>query len=325
VRSDAQVRLRPKPRMRLTGALVCALVLGAPLWPVVAEPDKKSEAQELVDSRQLDGAEKLIVAEMMTSPRDPDWITLLAEVRLGQNRTAEALKLIDDANQLGAPTATRAMLISLAESQAGHMDRAEAPIRNAIQLEPNNATAHYFYARLLYTLNRFDESIEESKKTIELAPDFVRAYENLGLCYEGKYQIEEAERWYLKAIDRQASSNNKSEWPMLDLATMLIHENRFAEAKPYLMQALEINPNNTQALLQMGTLLEEAGDFKGALDQYRASIRNDQASQQPGLASAYYKAARLCKKLGYSDEATQDFNRFTALLNKHKNGSVAVP
>ena len=115
--------------------------------------------------------------------------------------------------RIAGDSATRFMLISLAQSQAGHMDRAEPPIRAAIQLDPDNATAHYFLARLLYTDNRFDESIQESQKTISLAPGFVRAYENLGLCYEGRYQQEEAERSYRKAIEIDAANEQRTEWP----------------------------------------------------------------------------------------------------------------
>jgi tetratricopeptide (TPR) repeat protein len=276
-----------------------------------------SEAKGLIDAREIDRAEKIIVAEMMTAPRDADWITLLAQVRLGQNRTPEALKLLDDANQIAGITAARAMLISLAESQAGHMDRAEPPLRTAIRLDPFNASAHYFLGRLLYTDNRFDEAIEETNKAITLAPGFVRAYENLGLCYEGKRDLAEAERWYLKAVDRQATSEIKTEWPMLDLATMMIHQNRYAEAKPYLIQAIAINPRNTESLIQMGILLQRTGDLKGALDQFRAAIQSDQAGDQPGLASAYYQAAQLCKKLGYADEATQYFDKFKQVHDKN--------
>ncbi len=143
----------------LIAVLTIAACLAAPAQPAPLEPDAKSESQRLIDHRQLDSAEKIIVRQMMDSPRDPDWITQLAEVRLGQNRTREALQLIHSANLLAGMTATRAMLISLAYSQAGYMDRAEGPIRKAIELEPGNATAHYFLARLLYTDNRFDESI----------------------------------------------------------------------------------------------------------------------------------------------------------------------
>ncbi len=301
----------------LACAAVCAAAFSSTASGELPIPEKQVEAKHLIDARQLDSAEKLIVAEMMTEPRDAGWITLLAEVRLGQNRTREALKLLADANLIEGDSATRFMLISLALSQAGHMDWAEPPIRTAIRLDPNNATAHYFLARLLYTDNRFDESIEETQKTIDLAPDFVRAYENMGLCYEGKHGQAEAERWYLKALDVEATAQNKTEWPMIDLAVLLMSENRIEEARPYLDRALAINPLNTQALVQMGSLYEATGDIKSALDEYRAAIRSEHANLQPGLASAYYKAARLARKLGYTEESQRYFKKFNEVQPKH--------
>ena len=311
------VELRYKTTTKWMYMAACALVFASSAWAALAMPEKQVQAKQLIDSRQLDSAEKLIVAEMMNAPRDADWITLLAEVRLGQNRTREALNLLGDANQIAGDSSARFMLISLAMSQAGKMDRAEPPIRAAIRLDPNNATAHYFLGRLLYTDNRFDEAIEETQKTIDLSPDFVRAYENMGLCYEGKYRLDEAKRWYLKAIDAQSNSPAKSEWPMLDLAILLMHENHYTEAKPLLEQALAINPLNTQALVQMGALYEADGEIERALDEYRAAIRSEHANLQPGLASAYYKAARLAKKLGYTDESQQYFKKFNEVQPKH--------
>ena len=306
----------PKILARLIPVLGYAISITAASPFARSQPDRKAETQHLIDTRQLDSAEKIIVGQMMTSPRDADWITQLAEVRLGENRTGEALELIDSANKIAGLTANRAMLISLAYSQAGFMDRAEAPIRKAIDLEPFNATAHYFLARLLYTDNRFDECLEESKKVIELAPGFVRAYENMGLCYEGRYQRADAEQAYLKAIHLEPASETKTEWPMVDLAILLMQENRYDEAKPYLLQALQINPNNTQCLVQLGTLLELRGNLEGALAQYRLAIQSDQSGLQPGRAAAYYKAARLCRKLGYTDEAQRYFASFSEIHDK---------
>jgi len=139
----------------------------------------------------------------------------------------------------------------------------------------------------------------------------------MGLCYEGKYRLDEAKRWYLKAIDAQSNSPAKSEWPMLDLAILLMHENHYTEAKPLLEQALAINPLNTQALVQMGALYEADGEIERALDEYRAAIRSEHANLQPGLASAYYKAARLAKKLGYTEESQQYFKKFNEVQPKH--------
>jgi tetratricopeptide (TPR) repeat protein len=181
----------------------------------------------------------------------------------------------------------------------------------AIRLDPSYAAAHYFLARLLYTKNRFEEAIQESKKTTALSPNFVRAYENLGLCYEGKQEFQEAERWYLEAIRWETKSGIQTEWPMLDLAKMLIRNNRIVEAKPHLLQALAINPKNPDAVFEMGVVLEKSGDSQAALQQYRKAIQLDSH-----LASAYYRAARICQKLGNEEEAQEDLAKFRRVSKK---------
>ncbi len=276
-----------------------------------AEVDDHAEVRALIAARQLDSAERMIVSQMMSTPRDPELITLLAEVRLGQGRAREALNLLGDAEQLGGVTAIRAQLTGLAESAAGRLDLAEPQFRAAFQLDPNFAAAHYFLARLLYTRNRFDEAIQESKSAIALSPEMVRAYENLGLCYEGKHNLKEAERWYLEAIHHEETTTNKTEWPMLDLATMLIHNDRASEARPYLEQALAINPKNAQSLFEMGVLLEKSGNPQAALQNFRDAIKFD-----ANLGGAYYHAARICQKLGLTDEAQRYFARFKEVSEK---------
>ncbi len=273
--------------------------------------DERPNVRTLIATRQLDSAEKIIVSQMMAKPQDPELITLLAEVRLDQGRTPEALTLLGAAEKLGGVTALRAQLTGLADSAAGRLDLAEPQFRSAIRLDPNYAPAHYFLARLLYTRNRFDEAIQESNTAITLAPGMVRAYENLGLCYEGKHNLKEAERWYLEAIHQEETSGTKTEWPMLDLATMLIHNDRIAEAKPYLTQALAINPSNAQTLFEMGVLQEKSGDSQAALQEFQEAIKAD-----AHLAGAYYHAARICQKLGRAEEAQRYFAKFKEISEK---------
>jgi tetratricopeptide (TPR) repeat protein len=291
--------------------VLAAVWLGFVCLPSFASSDRLADIEVLIANRQLDSAEKIIVSEMMTSPQDPELITLLAEVRLDQGRAPEAVTLLNDAERVGGVTAVRAQLMGLAYSAGGRLDLAEPQFRSAIQLDPDFAAAHYFLARLLYTRNRFDESIQESKAAIGLSADLIRAYENLGLCYEGKHNLKEAERWYLEAIHRDEKNVVKTEWPAVDLGTMLIQEERLSEAKSYLTQALAINPGNAQALFQMGVLLEKSGDAQGAVQKFREAIKSDS-----NLAGAYYHAARLCQKLGQADEAKQYFARFKQITEK---------
>jgi tetratricopeptide (TPR) repeat protein len=270
-----------------------------------------AEAESLIANRKLERAEKMVVGWLTNEPHNPVVITLLAEIRLDQGRPSEAIQLVNDAERLSGVTSLRAQIVGLAESAMGRLTPAEAKFRQAIQLDPNFVAAHYYLSRLLYTRNRFDEAIQESKTTIALSPDFVRAYENLGLCFEGKGQPKEAEEWYREAIRRNETSSEKTEWPLLDLATMLLQYERVDEARPLLNEALTINPQNAHSHFEMGILLEHVGDNEAALHQYRDAINYD-----AGLAGAYYRAARLCQKLGRKDESNQLFEQFKRVAHE---------
>jgi superkiller protein 3 len=293
------------------------LALSPPCLPQAVPDQRLDQVKALIARRDLAPAEKMIVADMMQTPRDPELMTLLAEVRLDQGRFAEALTLLREGDDLGGATTERAYLTGLVEISRGRLSPAEAALRKAIQLDPRNAAAHYYLARLLYKRNRFDEAVQESKEAITLSPRLVRAYENIGLCYEGRQQFAEAERWYREAIRRE-EGQTQTEWPMLDLAKMLIRNNRAAEAKPYLIQALQINPRNSDAAFQMGVLLEKSGDATAALAQFQKVMQID-----PNSANVYYRAARIEQKRGDTAQAQKDFSRFEQ-LSRHSHTKSAT-
>jgi tetratricopeptide (TPR) repeat protein len=131
------------------------------------------------------------VGKLVADPRNMELITLLAEVRFDQRRYKEVIQLVDDADAVAGPTAKGTTLRGLVAVAQSRLDLAEPKFEEAIRLDPNYAFAHYYLGRLLYTQNHFNQSIQESNAAIALAPNLVRAYENLGLCYEAKLQIDE--------------------------------------------------------------------------------------------------------------------------------------
>jgi tetratricopeptide (TPR) repeat protein len=278
------------------------------------------QVRTLITQKKLAQAERMIVRRMMSQPRDPTLITLLAEVRLDQARWQEALNLLSAANTLGGESAFRLLLAGLAQSGRRRLDLAEPDFRKAIKIDAHYAAAHYFLARLLYTQNHFDESIRESKQAIFLSPNFVRAYENLGLCYEAKQQAQEAKHWYLEAIQLENEGGRRTEWPMLDLATMLIKNNQTSEAKKYLAEALAINPNNSDAVFEMGVLLEKSGDLQHALQEFRKAAR-----LAPHQANAYYRMARIYGELGDTSDERKDFAIFRQITEANHSPRAPNP
>lgn len=261
--------------------------------------------ERLIQNKQIATAEKIIVGKLVADPRNPEVITLLAEVRFDQRRYKEALQLVGDADAIAGATAKRTTLRGLVAVAQSRLDLAEPWFREAIRLDPKYAFAHYYLSRLLYTRNHFNEAIQESNAAIAMAPNLVRAYENLGLCYEAKQQIDEAKKCYLEAIHWEASGGRQTEWPFLDLATMLIRNNRVEEAKPYLLEALKLNPSNSELHLQMAIVLEKTGDLDGALQELQRTVSLD-----PNRAEPHYRAARIYQRLGKRDQADKEFAQF---------------
>ncbi len=266
----------------------------------------------LMEHKELTTAEKMVENKLATNPRDPELITLLAQVLFDEGRYKETLQSLRTADSIAGPTAKRETLRGLVAVVDNRLDLAKPFFREALRLDPKYVWAHYYLARLLYTQNRFDEAIQESHAAIALAPNLVRAYENLGLCYEGKQQIEEAKKSYLEAIHREEMGGRKTEWPSLDLATMLIRNEQIEQAMPYLLDALKLNPLNADSHYQMAIVLEKKGDLQGALQELDRT-----ANLNPSKAAAHYRAARIYQQLGNKATADQEFQKFKRISEAH--------
>jgi hypothetical protein len=68
--------------------LECSFSLQSPAFS-----EWSKQVRSLIAHKQLHPAEEMIVSRMMKWPRDPELITLLAEVRLDQRRFPEAFGL----------------------------------------------------------------------------------------------------------------------------------------------------------------------------------------------------------------------------------------
>lgn len=275
------------------------------------QADPAAEVRRLIDSRELPRAEDLTVSQIASAGRTPKWILFLAEIRLDQQRNNESLQLLDGARQLGDFSAQNRLLAALNYVALSRMDLAEPEFRAALQQDATNPRTYYYLGRLLYTKNSFDEAIEKTSKALELDPGMVRAYDNLGLCYEALQRYKEAEKAYLSGIQRQRQSGERIEWPSLNLGVMLVNAGDRATAKAYFEEALRINPRSGEAHFRLGSVLEHEEDLDGALEQYRQAAACD-----PKLAKAYYRSGIIYRGQGKEKEARQQFLSFEQYSGK---------
>jgi DNA-binding winged helix-turn-helix (wHTH) protein/Tfp pilus assembly protein PilF len=89
------------------------------------------------------------------------------------------------------------------------MDRLEEALeemKRALQLEPTSLVMNSFMGATLYFAGRYDEAIEQCRRTIEMDPNFAVAHWHIGLAYEQQGKFDDAIAEFQAAITLSGGS-----------------------------------------------------------------------------------------------------------------------
>lgn len=120
-----------------------------------------------------------------------------------------------------------------------------------------------FYAYNLLVEKKYDEAYPHIKRSIDLAPKFWVNWENLGVYYESKGQID-------KSIDafKTAIRNNKDyHHAYINLANIYFHYKKPEDVKAFLIVALNEYPNEPSLLYIAGVTDYRLGDKEKAIGE----------------------------------------------------------
>jgi len=143
---------------------------------------------------------------------------------------------------------------------------AERQFKRALELNPNSAEAHLFYAHLLSNTGRHAEALAEAKLARELNPLFPFAG-----ALEGQFLLHAGQPDEALARLRKTSELEPRFWmPYLFASSVYIEKGMYAEAVAEARRARELSPVLTIAAAYGGYALAKAGRFdeaKAALDE----------------------------------------------------------
>ena len=209
---------------------------------------------------------------------------------------ARAIPLLTRAveEQPGSAKAWKALGVAYAAQK--RYTEAEPPLEHACSLDAGLADACYFYARVLYALDRFEPSIEVLRRTgertwrIQLA--MAQALEALG-------QAREAEARFRESV--QLGGAGAAE-PGVALSLFLIRQGRAAEAIPVGERVLVSFPDSGDAHLYLGRALLETGDARASIAELEHAVK-----LSPGSAQAHLLLANALMRTGRRADAEPHF------------------
>ena len=149
------------------------------------------------------------------------------------------------------PEAHNSLAASL--GMAGRWSESEKEFHRALELNPNYATAHYFYAvEYLIPQKRFDEALDHFKIAISLDPLSPIVNTNLAMLYMEMHRYPEAKEQFEKTIARDPQFG-PAHWKYSVLCAV---QNNFDCAVEHIAQWNNVNPalpatRNSEAYLQL--------------------------------------------------------------------------
>ena len=275
----------------------------AALPPVV-----RDHLEEAIRIRDYFKAEQILVHEIDRNPRSPSLLTLAAGVFFLDGRylnAATALKKAEAVAPLDDPSR-----FTLAMSYIA-MDRRDWARPELEKLAQKNAVSPlylYWLARLDYDAQQYPAAIQKLERVIVLDPRFMKAYDNLGLCYEAAGRLDDAVTTYQRAVDLNRQGMPVSPWPPLNLGTLLVKLGHFDEAEKYLHESLVADPKFAQAHYSLGILLEKQGQDEDAIRELERAVALDAAYAQP-----HYALGRIYRRNGNSAKAGAELDEFERL------------
>jgi tetratricopeptide (TPR) repeat protein len=214
------------------------------------------------------------------APTNPD-----VQYELGRRIAgAEAVALLDKA-VAGRPHWPEAEFeLASARLRAGDAKAAEAGLGAYLKLNPNSPIAIARHGAALVALERYNEAEAVLRKALSLIPNDYETSFALAQLYERTNRNEEAFAQYRSAADLKRESPEA----LVAAARLGIRLNRPTLAGALLDKALERMPRSGELLALYADVLVARGDAKGARDFYQKALAGegafDRASVQKHLS-----------------------------------------
>ena len=192
------------------------------------------------------------------------------------------------------------------------LDQPIALLREAIELDPKNATAYEALGVFLSKQNKLDEAISLMKRLVEINPEEIMAHSNLSVYYMQQGRIEDAEQekgeatalQFEKAIAENMAKKTTENKVKQDLAE---REQKISMFK----QVLEIDPIDQVANFGLGSVYHDLKRYEEALPPLQTVVK-----EYKDYSAAYVLLGKTMEKLSRQDEAIQTYREGIAVASK---------
>src|SRR5262245_21901482 len=195
------------------------------------EPARRSILEAEIRTRDYASAEQLLAEEAGRDPRSQSILLVLANVLFLDGKHLNCAVVLKKAEKLAPLDERNRFLLALSYVTLGELNWARQEFERLAQLFPASAVYPYWMARIAYRKMDIDAAVRHAQKAIQLNPAFMRAHDQLGLCYEALGDWDRAITAFQDAIRLNSQLLTGSPWPSMNLGVLLLRLERLEEAE----------------------------------------------------------------------------------------------
>ena len=151
-------------------------------------------------------------------------------------------------------------------------------LRRALEIDPGSGMANYEYGRLLYGQGHYAGAAEHFRRALPARPHDFRLHYQLGraLHQAGKAEAAIARYQQALALERRPEA-------LVAIGALHLVEGRTQRARSHFLQALELDPDNAEAHVNLALIDVEEGRLAAAVERLRQVLARGSSPQARGL------------------------------------------
>ncbi len=237
---------------------------------------ERGTALGLLSPAEIVEANRRLVA---ASPESARFHARLGAALLDAGKLDEADASLREALRLQPDNPDAGLNLARVELRQGHPARARDLLMVVLARQPDRADAHLSMGQAMAALDQRDLALGHFQEAIRLDPGLVAAHRGLGRALRDSGKKDAA----LVPLGRAAELAPRVAAVQFDYAAGLAEAGRHAESIPVFRAALELAPDDPDIRNDLGAALQAAGDPEGAIAEYQETIR-----RRPNFARAHY-------------------------------------
>jgi tetratricopeptide (TPR) repeat protein len=282
-------------------------------------PEARSAITNGLKAGDYELVESTLVKLVEQDPKSPQLLTFLARIFFIDNKPLNCAIALKKAERLEPLKEPDQFILALSYVTMKRRDWASQEFEKLAQSNPRNALYPYWQGRIAYDNYSYPAAIEKFNKALELDPEFPRAYDNLGLCYEAMSNDESAMKYYERAVILNRKRIPASPWPPLNYGMLLVKQGSLGQAEIFLREAVNLGPGMPLTHYQLGVALGKQERFSDAIDELKKAAELD-----PTYPEAHFTLAHVYRQLGDRERADMELSAFQKLKQAQKDRKDAA-